>query len=195
MYISTALSKSCFYHICALRHIRSNLTFDCSKNNDCSLVGFCLDYANSTLAGISVKNVSRLQRLQRTLAHVVKCQRRRISIFKTLQELRWLSIKWRIDYKVATLTCKLLVSGEPTYLKSRFKSKIFRRALWSSADDRQLERCSSRTKIGSRAFRCAAPAIWNCLPYDIRAATYVSIFQSRLKMHYFKLPFNILLWF
>ena len=138
-----------------------------------------LDYANSTLLGISVKNISRLQRSQSTLARVVTCQRGRISIFKTLQELHWLPIKWCIDYKVATLMYKLLESGEPTYMRSRITSRISRRALRSSADNRQLEPCSSHAKIGSRAFRCAAPAIWNCLPYDIRAVPSVSIFRRR----------------
>ena len=68
------LSKSCFYHIRALRHIRRNLTLNCSKNIACSLISSCLHYANSTLVGISIKNISRLYRLQSTLAHVVTCQ-------------------------------------------------------------------------------------------------------------------------
>ena len=98
----SALSKSCFYRIRALRYIRLNLTLDCSKNIACSLVGGRFDYANSTLVGISVMNIYRLQRLQSTLARVVTCQRERISIFKTFQELHWLPIKWCID----TLTYK-----------------------------------------------------------------------------------------
>ena len=47
----SALSKFCFYHIHTLRHIRLNLTLDCSKNIPYSLVGCRLDYANSTLVG------------------------------------------------------------------------------------------------------------------------------------------------
>ena len=70
----SALSKSCFYHIRALHHICSNLTQDCSKNIACSLVGCRLDYDNSTLVGISIKNISWLRRLQSTLARVVTCQ-------------------------------------------------------------------------------------------------------------------------
>ena len=142
----SALSKSCFYHIRTLRHIRPNLTLDCSKSIACSLVGCHLDYANSTLVGITVKNISRLQRLQSTLARVVTCQKGRISISKTPHELHWLPIKWRIDYKVASLTYKLLESGEPTYLRSRITSKIFRRSLRSSTDDRQLQPFSSHVK-------------------------------------------------
>ena len=69
----SALSKSYFYHIRALCHVRPNLTLDCSKNIACSLIGCCLDYANSILMGISIKNISRLQRLQArslVLSHV-----------------------------------------------------------------------------------------------------------------------------
>ena len=117
----SALSKCYFYHIHALRHSRPNLTQHCSKNIACSLVGCHLDYANLTLVGISVRtflgfNVYKARSL--VLSHV-------ISMSKTLQELHRLPIKWRIDYKVATLTYKLLKSGEPTYLRSRITSKIF----------------------------------------------------------------------
>ena len=145
---------------------------------------------------ISVKNVSQVQRLQSTLARFITCQRGRIGISKALQEPHWLPVKWRIYYKVATLTYKLLEFAEPAHLRSRITSKIFRRLLRYSVDDRHLEPCSSRTKIGSRAFRCAVPAIWSWLPYDNRAAPSVSIFPSRLKTHYFTFVFfNILLWF
>ena len=89
----------------------------------------------------------------------------------------------------STLKTNSWESSEPTYLRSRITSKIFRYALRSSGDDRHFEPCSSLTKIGSHTIHCAAPAIWNCLPYDISAAPSVSIFQSRLKTHHFKLAF------
>ena len=118
-----------------------------------NLFGTKWQFRKILLGSQRVKNISRLQCLQSTLARVVTCQRECISISKTVQELHWLPIKWHIDYKVATF----LESGEPTYLRSRITSKIFRRAQRSSADDRQLKRCSSHTKIGSRAFRSVAP--------------------------------------
>ena len=105
----SALSNPVCIYPCTPPH-PSQSTLDCSKNIACSLVSCRLDYANLTLVGISVKNISRLQRLQSTRARVVTYQRGRISIFKTLQKLHWLPIKWRIDYKVTTLTYKLLTS-------------------------------------------------------------------------------------
>ena len=57
----TALSKSCFYHIRALRHIRPILSEDTANLIASSLVSSRLDYANACLFGISVKNLSRIQ--------------------------------------------------------------------------------------------------------------------------------------
>src|SRR5688572_33131752 len=51
----TSLCKSCFYHIRAIRHIRSALTKNMSQTIACSLVGLSsrLDYANSLFVGVT----------------------------------------------------------------------------------------------------------------------------------------------
>ena len=59
----------------------------------------------------NASSVSRTRWLER-LARVVTRQCGRISISKTLKELHWLPIKWQIDFKVATMTYKLVVSNE-----------------------------------------------------------------------------------
>ena len=154
------------------------LTIDCFKNIDFSLVG-CPSITPTkpswgswlrTFIGFNVYKARSF-----VLSHVnwdASASPRRCRSF--------------IDF-LSSGAYKLLESGEPKYLRYRMASIIFGRTLESSADDGQLESCSSRTKIGSRVFRCAAPAIWNCMPYDITAASSVSIFRSRLKTHYFTL--------
>ena len=135
--------------------------------------------------------MKRLQRIQNTLARVVTRQCGRISISKTLKDLHWLPIMWRIDFKAATTTYKLLESNEPAYLRSRISLRVPRRSLRSSADDRRLDDHPTRTNIGARSFRCVAPTIWIALPLDIRDSSSVSVFQSKLKAHfYFRLAFN-----
>src|SRR6218665_2694611 len=66
----TNLCKSCFYHIRAIRHIRSALTKDMSQTIGCSLVSSRLDYANSLFVGVSDLEVKRLQRVQNSLTRV-----------------------------------------------------------------------------------------------------------------------------
>ena len=65
------LTKTCFYHIRAFRHIHPTITEDMAKLVACSLVGSRLDYANSALYGASKLNIRRLQRIQNIVARVV----------------------------------------------------------------------------------------------------------------------------
>ena len=109
------VSKSCFYYIRALRYIQPALADDVAKIVACSLVGSCLDYTNSVLFGISEKNLARLYHIQSTLARAVTMQRGWISISKTPSDLHWLPMKFQVDFKVATLTLKVLESGEWGY--------------------------------------------------------------------------------
>ena len=155
----------------------------------CSLVGSHLDYANSVLFSTSAKNLAHLYRIQSTLAHVVTMQRGRISISKMLSDLHWLPMKFQVDFKVATLTFKVLESGEPGYLYSRISIAASRRMLCSSADTRKFSVISSRTKIGAQAFRHSQ--VWNSLSLDIRRASSVQSFKSsRLKTYHFRQAFN-----
>ena len=66
-------------------------------------------------------------------------------------------------FKVATLTYKVLQSGEPSYLWSITNVGAPRRALRSSVDTRRFAVLQSKIKIGSPAFRYSATSIWNDL--------------------------------
>ena len=65
------ISKSYFFHLRVLRHIRHTITDDAAKTIASSLVGLRLDYANAVLIRTSSKNINRLQRIQNTLARIV----------------------------------------------------------------------------------------------------------------------------
>jgi len=100
-----AVSKSCFYHIRALKHIRDSLDSSMIRTIAAALVTSRLDYANSVLYGIPSKYISRLQRIQNTLARVVVGSRtpNRTSNLATLSQLHWLPIHDRIKFKIATI--------------------------------------------------------------------------------------------
>ena len=112
----TAVSKVCYFHMRALRHIRNAVTDDSAKSIACALVGSRLDYANFVLIGASTTNVAKLQRIQNALVRIVTRQRGRTGTTQALATLHWLPVKWRTDFKVATLTYKLLSTGQPSYL-------------------------------------------------------------------------------
>ncbi|CAH3023361.1 unnamed protein product [Porites evermanni] len=47
-------------------------------------------------------------------------------------------------------------------------------------------RFKSKATLGDHSFTCAAPKLWNALPFDIRSASTVSIFKAELKTHLFR---------
>ena len=110
----TALSKSCFYHIRALHHIRPILSEGTANLIASALVSSRLDYANACLFGISNKNLSRIQRIQNTLARVVTFSRSRSSTAPLLKHLHWLPVSARIHFKIALLTFKSLHAIAPS---------------------------------------------------------------------------------
>ena len=122
--------RSSFYQIRQLRQIRSSLDLDSSILLANGLVSSKLDYCNSLLYNLPVNSINRLQRVQNSLARaVVPSSKRSNHITPTLIKLHWLPVKKRIEFKIATITYKLLQNKQPSYLsdilKSYNPSKIF----------------------------------------------------------------------
>ena len=65
------VTRSCYYHICAVCHIRPLLTLDVAKAMAVSILGCRLHYCNSVLYGMSQANIDKLQRVQNILVRVV----------------------------------------------------------------------------------------------------------------------------
>ena len=101
-----------------------------------------------------------------------------------LRFLHWLPVRQRIDFNIATLTFKLLNFDSPNYLACLLKPYLPARALHSHGQ-RLLTRPRVKTCIGSRAFRVAAPSVWNSLPLHVRSTPSIDIFRRELKTHLF----------
>ena len=172
------LSKACFFHIRAHRHIRPAINDDTAKTIASSLVSCRLDYANSVLYGTSLTNIKRFQRVQNGLARVVAQLPTRSPTTPTLKELHWLPIRHCIHYKIATLTYKVLDCGEPTYLHFRISFCVPHYELRSSADTRRLNALRTKTVIAGCAFLSSALAVLNALPLDVRSAPCIATFRK-----------------
>jgi len=93
--------KNCYFHIRALHHVRASLPDDVVRTVACSIVQSRLDYCNALFTGMSEANLSKLQRVQNTLARVVLRRGKYEHITPALSELHWLPVRQRIDFKVA----------------------------------------------------------------------------------------------
>ena len=84
--------------------------------NYVALVTSHLDYCNSLLYNLPDRDIERLHRVQNCLARVV-CKASRFSRSKPrLNFLHWLPVKYRIRFKLCTITFKAFLFHQPTYL-------------------------------------------------------------------------------
>ena len=101
-----------------------------------------------------------------------------------LADLHWLPIRARINSKIAFMTFKTLTTRRPSYL---FDLLCFRTTprLLRSSDHRLLHDVGAKTVFGSRAFRHAAPSVWNSLPSHLTDdfnSVFLSTFKRGLKL-------------
>ena len=96
---------------------------------------------------------------------------------------------WLIDFKILLITFKILNFLAPTYLSSLISLTLpSKYNLRNSSDNLILSypRFKPKATLGDRSFTCAAPKLWNALPFDIRSASSVSIFKAKLKNYLFR---------
>ena len=106
-----------------------------------------------------------------------------------LQQLHWLPIKHRIDFKIVNITFRTLHFSQPDYIRSSLHA-------CHSTRSRRLSNtnllCAPfvRTSFGARSFSVAAPKIWNSLPLSLRTCTSPDTFRRHLKTHYCQQAFH-----
>ena len=103
--------RGCNYQMRALRHIRRYMSRDVARSIAFSIVGSRLDYCNCLLYDMGTGLTNKLQRVQNNLARIVcdvqfKRRRGQRSSQELLQELHWLPVASRINFKVALLCYK-----------------------------------------------------------------------------------------
>ena len=146
-------------------------------------------YANSILYGVSGTNIHKLQRMQNTIAQVVKLSRSNTGVMDILKDLHWLPIRYRIDLKIATLVYKVRSSSQPVYLLSLISDYAPIRSLHSTGTH-TLHTPRVKTAVGSRAFSSLAPKVWNSLKADIRECITLLTFRRKLETFYSNQAFN-----
>ena len=85
------------------------------KSLACALVTSRLDYCNLVLQGVAGKDLERLQWVQNTLAFVVTRSRPFAHAAPLLLSLHWFPVKFRIKFKLAFLTIKILKTGQLSF--------------------------------------------------------------------------------
>ena len=164
-----------------LRQILSSLDVSSAIILANSLVISKLDYCNSLLNGLPKSSINRLQVVQNSLAHAIYPSTKRSDhVSPMLHMLHWLPVSSRIEFKIATLTFKILKFQQPAYIFDLIALYIPPRSLRSS-NKNLLIVPDIRLEIGCRSFFFAAPTIWNSLSQHILSSDSLSVFRILLK--------------
>ena len=95
--------------------------------------------------------------------------------------LHWLPVRYRVIFKILLLVYKALHANVPPYISDLLTPKhIGCYSLRSNEQNLLIVPKTMRKTFGDRAFAKAGPFLWNELPADIRGASTVETFKSRL---------------
>jgi len=162
-----SLSQSCYYHIRQLCCICPNLDFKTASTTATSIIPSKLDYCNSLYYNLSKSQITRLQQIQNSLARAVVKAPKFYHITPILHSLHWLKITECIEYKILSLTYKVLTSAQPSYLHHLINVQPHRSIRFSSVVTLSHPPSLSSLRITNRSFHYASPRLQNQLPASL----------------------------
>ena len=132
-----------------------------------SIVHSKLDYCNSLYYNLSKSQITRLQQIQNSLARTVVKAPKCCHITPILHSLHWLKVSERVEYKLFSLTYKVLTTTQPPYLHDLISDQPPRNTRSSYHVTLARPPTSSSLLITDRSFRYASPCLWNQLPSSL----------------------------
>ena len=142
----------------------------------CSLILSKLDYCNALYYKINNNEIMLLQSVQNAALRLIHGGHKydRVNLTPLYKELHWLKIEERIIFKICLIVHKCVQGFGPDSYKD---------LLTTSSNERTLKLTEKKfyTKYGKRAFSCAGPKLWNCLPLKCRKEEDTIKFKKLLK--------------
>ena len=109
----SSVCRAAYLELRRIASVRPYLTQSATAQLVSSAITSRLDYCNSVLAGLPLKQISCLQRVQNNAAKLVL---RKSKYDHVTQELHWLPMKFRPQYKIATYVHRFFDGSLPGYL-------------------------------------------------------------------------------
>ena len=152
-----------------------------------------LNYCNAILEGLPQSTMAPFQRVQNAAVMIVKRVGSRYHITEARRNLHWLSIKYRVIYKLCILIHMVHIRCGPSYISELVfaTSALPGRSRLRSSGGNRYEISVIHHKIGERAFSYTGPATWNSLSTILTNLTNTQTFKYSLKTYLFKLTYNL----
>ena len=168
-----------------MNRIRRFLDFDACHNAVRALILSKLDYCSCLLNGLTQKNITRLQRIQKRCAKLIFKRPKLTHASPLLHDLHWLPVTQRIKFRTLVHVFKCLNNLSPTYLSSLLSTQKSSSYFLRSSKGILCNIPRSHTLTGDRAFSISAPRLWHRLPPSVRNSTSITSFKKALKTHLF----------
>ena len=148
------LAGRCFYQLRQLRSVRSALTLDAFKTVVHAFVSSRVDYCNSVFSLARAKHL--LQSVLNAAARVISRRKKYDHITDVVRDqLHWLPVTERLEYKLCSLVYECLHQSDPLYLSEmcNFVSDLpGRRHQRSAAHSNLVELRTLTPTYGPRSF-------------------------------------------
>ena len=135
------------------------------------------------------------KKVQNIAARIVTRSVRSSQITSVLIYLHWLSVKYRIDFKICSITHRALslqCLHEPHYFSSLFSLPSNSYSLRYSSFSQLLLQYFNKKSHGFRSFSYAAPHLWNYLPNNVRYCNNLYMSKKKSKNLFFESSFPFL---
>ena len=180
------LCRILFCQLRRLDKIHPFLSTDAANKLTVSFVLTRLDYCKSLLAGLTDNKLNKLQRIQNHAARIVLRKPRHVSATSLLRTVHWLSVKARIQYKIACLCFQCLAQKTmPPYLSDLLHPYPSSRTLRSLDTSLLLVPRFCLETFGRGSIFVFGPTVWNSWK-SLRKTQCFSTFKKKLKTHLFE---------
>ena len=185
------VTQVCFFQLRRLRQIRRFLGPDTTTRLVLAFIISRLDYCNGVLAKLPCTTIQPLQRVQNAAARLIADIPIHEHVQPVLQQLHWLPIFYRIQYKLCLLMHHIHYGLCPDYLQGTVSSVVdsATRPGLRSASTLLYNKPRMKTVFGQRSFAFAGPDAWNGLPSDIQHISSTAAFKKHLKTYFFNRAF------
>ncbi|HBK72410.1 MAG TPA: hypothetical protein DDZ39_12280 [Flavobacteriaceae bacterium] len=177
--------KICNYHYKMIRSIRKYLNKETTIMLVHSTIMSRLDFHNSLVYNLPNCHLTRLQSVQNKAIRLIYKLRKRESISIYQQNLYWLPVKAKLEYKILLITHKCLTSTKPEYIYDLIEPDDKKYITLRNDNDLKLKRKFSKNNKSDQIFEIYSPILYNQLPMNIKTIDNINIFKKHVKKFLF----------
>ena len=180
--------SSCYFNLKKLKNIKFSLPTEARLLVVKAFILNKLDFCNILFCCISSRQMQQLEKVMKDAIRFVYNLKKRDSVSASMKMAHFLPVSFRVKYKVCLFAFKILNGLAPSYLNNFVVKAIPSEFnLRSNQDDMKLMELSGTAN--TKTIKSQMIQYWNCLPYNVRISSSITIFKRNLKTYYFNQAF------